>query len=196
MVQPSRPKLELEVPYRLYRLTTCDGRPVERTDKHPFCMSRVYYDATEKPQEVWAELADGSCRWRQTGSEIRVQALRVPPALPPRELAVTFEPHSLRVAHRTTGEVFLEGRLLRGIVPEDCYWTHCGGGGEDGCVLSLHKMNLEVLRRHWLHSEMWWSRLFDHHGEIAWDDYEKDYSDLPEEVLAKHRWVAQAGRGR
>lgn len=33
-----------------------------------------------------------------------------------------------------------------------------------------------------MHSEMWWPRLFTSHGEIAWDDYEKDYSDLPPEV--------------
>lgn len=41
--------------------------------------------------------------------------------------------------------------------------------------------------RHWMHSEMWWPRLFRHHGEIAWDDYEKDYSDLPHEVLVPHK---------
>ena len=29
-----------------------DGSLAERADKHPFCMSRVYYDATEKPEEV------------------------------------------------------------------------------------------------------------------------------------------------
>lgn len=38
-----------------------------------------------------------------------------------------------------------------------------------------------------MHSEMWWPRLLRSHGEVAWDDYEKDYSDLPEEVLARHR---------
>ena len=48
-------------------------------------------------------------------------------------------------------------------------------------------MNLEVLKSHWKHSEMWWSKLFENHPEIAWDDYEKDYSDLPEEVLERHR---------
>ena len=26
--------------------------------------------------QVWAEMADGSCRWRQTGSEIKVIALK------------------------------------------------------------------------------------------------------------------------
>ena len=52
-------------------------------------------------------------------------------------------------------------------------------------------MNLEVLQKHWAHSETWWTRLFDVHGDIAWDDYEKDYSDLPEEVMMKHR-IAEA----
>ncbi|KDD73520.1 hypothetical protein H632_c2095p1 [Helicosporidium sp. ATCC 50920] len=157
-------------------------------------MSRVYYDAAEKPEEVtlgevWAELADGSCRWRQTGSEIKIVALKVPPELPPRELAVEFQPYSLRVANRKTGKVYLEGELERGIVPEECVWMHSGGINEDGCVLLLQKMNLELLQRQWAHSQMWWPKLFTHHGEIAWDDYEKDYSDLPEVVLRKHRTV-------
>lgn len=34
---------------------------------------------------------------------------------------------------------------------------------------------------------MWWTRLFKEHTEIAWDDYEKDYSDLPPEILARHQ---------
>ena len=37
-----------------------------------------------------------------------------------------------------------------------------------------------------MHSEMWWPRLFKAHVPIAWDDYEKDYSDLPKEVLEQH----------
>lgn len=34
---------------------------------------------------------------------------------------------------------------------------------------------------------MWWARLFQHHSDIAWDDYEKDYSDLPPEILQPHQ---------
>ncbi len=37
-------------------------------------------------------------------------------------------------------------------------------------------------RRHWLHSEMWWPRLLVGQPAVAWDDYEKDYSDLPREA--------------
>jgi hypothetical protein len=40
MIQRPRPKLELALPYGSYRLTRADGAPLERTDKHPFCMSR------------------------------------------------------------------------------------------------------------------------------------------------------------
>lgn len=54
-------------------------------------------------------------------------------------------PHA--VWNRADGEVYLEGELERGVVPEDCFWTHCGGEGEDGCALSLRKMNLEVLQQ-------------------------------------------------
>lgn len=33
---------------------------------------------------------------------------------------------------------------------------------------------------------MWWPRLFAAGPEIAWDDYEKDYSDLPKPILNAH----------
>ncbi len=38
-----------------------------------------------------------------------------------------------------------------------------------------------------MHSEMWWPRLFAGGPAIEWDDYEKDYSDLPQPVLAVHQ---------
>lgn len=184
---PSRPKNELAVPYRSYSLVDAYGKAVARTEKHAFCMSRVYYDRAEIQQEVWVELADGSCRWRQTGSEIKIIALQVPPKEPPKNITVDFQPYYLTIKNKVTDETYLEGHLFRGIIPDACFWTHLGGDGEDGFLISLTKMNLEVLKRHWMHSEMWWSKLFNDHPDIAWDDYEKDYSDLPEEVLEKHR---------
>ncbi len=156
---------------------------------------------------MWTELADGSCRWRQTGGELKVLALKVPGDLPSRQLAVDIQPYSIKgeqalptgperaatahhsnvystwvwrgmcctkqhgdaasisysscsqcpaslvlppphaVWNRADGEVYLEGELERGVVPEDCFWTHCGGEGEDGCALYLRKMNLEVLQQ-------------------------------------------------
>lgn len=46
-------------------------------------------------------------------------------------------------------EVWLEGRLARPVVPGASSWSWGGaggGGGEEGLVLSLAKMNLELLQ--------------------------------------------------
>jgi hypothetical protein len=40
-----------------------------------------------------------------------------------------------------------QGDLERGVVPAECVWAQGGGSGEDGCLLLLRKMNLELLRR-------------------------------------------------
>ena len=207
LVVSTTAKTELEVPYKMYRLVTSTGREVERVDKHPFAMSRVYYDANEKTEEeTWVEVADGSCRWRQTAGEVKIIALKVPKTLSPKDLKVDIGPYHLKVYRRRSGsgrasgggneerheqeeeeEVFLQGRLHRGVIPEDSFWTHLQGDGEDGCCISLQKMNLEVLQQPWSHSESWWTKVFEDHTDIAWDDYEKDYSDLPEEVMHRHR---------
>ena len=68
---------------------------------------------------------------------------------------------------------------------EESTWTY----DEDGLWLYLRKMNLELLRKSSEHGEMWWPRLFAHHGTIAFDDYDKDYSDLPQEILATHHRI-------
>ena len=33
---------------------------------------------------------------------------------------------------------------------------------------------------------MWWPRLLEGHPDLSWDDYEKDYSDLPPAVLRQY----------
>ena len=67
---------------------------------------------------------------------------------PDLDPASTPHPHpALAVAHRRTCEVWLEGDLERGIVPDSCVWTAGGGAGEDGFLILLEKMNLELLRR-------------------------------------------------
>ena len=34
---------------------------------------------------------------------------------------------------------------------------------------------------------MWWQQLYDHHAQIVWDDYDKDYSDLPAPIMEEYR---------
>ena len=69
IVEASQPSAEIELPYkyaicfefffdftlsalffhfRTYSLVRFDGSPVERVDKHPFCMARVYYNEKKR----------------------------------------------------------------------------------------------------------------------------------------------------
>ena len=48
-VQVPKPKLEMVVPYKEYKLVHSDGSIPERTEKHPFCMSRVHYSEPGQP---------------------------------------------------------------------------------------------------------------------------------------------------
>jgi len=149
--------LPLPLPYSQYRLVTAAGQPVERPNKHPFCMSRVHYKTSgggstaggmgSGSTAVWYEHADGSCRWRQSASEVELMVLRVPPALPSIQLAVVIAPYALRVTNRVTGCVYLQEELERGVVAGECVWTYGGGVGEEGCVMTLTKMNLELFER-------------------------------------------------
>ena len=47
----------------------------------------------------------------------------------------------------------------------------------------LKKMNLELFKsKNAQPSDSWWERLFNTHGSIAFDDYDKDFTDLPAPV--------------
>ena len=44
----------------------------------------------------------------------------------------------------------------------------------------LKKMNLELFKSKIVQpSDSWWERLFTAHGDIQFDDYDKDFTDLP-----------------
>jgi hypothetical protein len=182
---PSRPKTDIELPYKMYRLVHSDGTPCERIDKHGFAMSRVYYSNAELPQEVFVQLCDSSLRWRQSSDEIKVVLLQVPADLKAgKDLSVEISLDFVKCANNSTKEVYFEGQLCRGIIPEQSLWEYESDTGH--VTFYLKKMNLELLSRAHQHAEMWWPKLCTHHCEIQWDDYEKDYSDLPPEIMQLH----------
>ena len=44
-------------------------------------------------------------------------------------------------------------------------------------------MNLELFKKALAQpSDSWWDRLFNAHGDIRFDDYDKDFTDLPAPV--------------
>ena len=76
---------------------------------------------------------------------MRVMALRVPSGLRGRDICVELGPRSVKVSHATTGEVWLEGELHRGINRVQSTWDYGGGEGPDGLVLFLEKTNAGAL---------------------------------------------------
>ena len=74
--------------------------------------------------------------------------LQVPAHVSAKQLEVVIEPYLVKVTNKVTQEVYLSGTLERGVVPKESVWMHGGGAGEDGFLLLLHKMNLELLARY------------------------------------------------
>lgn len=58
-------------------------------------------------------------------------------------------PHPLTatVSNKQSSEIYLEGTLERGIIPDESTWIAGQGSGEDGFMLFLQKMNLELLQK-------------------------------------------------
>jgi hypothetical protein len=75
---------------------------------------------------------------------VKVLLTSLPPGVTAKMLRVTIQPYQVEVRHRVTGEVYLEGDLERGVVPEDSCWVM----EEEGLLLLLlAKMNLELYER-------------------------------------------------
>ena len=45
---------------------------------------------------MWAEVGDGTCRWRQSASEVTLLALGVPPTTPAKQLHVILDPYFIQ----------------------------------------------------------------------------------------------------
>jgi len=192
IVVAQRPSKAIDLPYQNYKLTHSDGTPVERVEKHAFGMTEIHYDKGHmgrNKENVWVSLMDDSIRWRQSSSEVKVIVNTVPKdRYTKHHLDVSIKAKSLRITDRDTKEVYVSGELAYHVLPESSSWYHLQGDGEDGFVFLLEKANLKLLSNadNCEHSDMWWDRLFCAHCKIAFDDYDKDYSDLPTPIMNTH----------
>lgn len=192
IVVAQRPSKAIDLPYQNYKLTHSDGTPIERVEKHAFGMTEIHYDKGHmgrNKENVWVSLMDDSIRWRQSSSEVKVIVNTVPKdRYTKHHLDVSIKTKSLKITDRDTKEVYVSGELEYHVLPESSSWYHLQGDGEDGFVFLLEKANLKLLSKadDCEHADMWWDRLFSAHCKIAFDDYDKDYSDLPAPIMNTH----------
>ena len=75
------------------------------------------FNVADRGEEVWAEVGDGSCRWRQTASEVTLLCLAVPPHTPAKQLQVTLDPYFIKgtvllfIIHCPPFSVVMKGHL-------------------------------------------------------------------------------------
>ena len=192
IVVAQRPSKAIDLPYQNYKLTHSDGTPIERVEKHAFGMTEIHYDKGHmgrNKENVWVSLMDDSIRWRQSISEVKVIVNTVPKdRYTKHHLDVSIKTKSLKITDRDTKEVYVSGELEYHFLPESSSWYHLQGDDEDGFVFLLEKANLKLLSKadDCEHADMWWDRLFSAHCKIAFDDYDKDYSDLPAPIMNTH----------
>lgn len=192
IVVAQRPSKAIDLPYQNYKLTHSYGTPIERVEKHAFGMTEIHYDKGHmgrNKENVWVSLMDDSIRWRQSSSEVKVIVNTVPKdRYTKHHLDVSIKTKSLKITDRDTKEVYVSGELEYHVLPESSSWYHLQGDGEDGFVFLLEKANLKLLSKadDCEHADMWWDRLFSAHCKIAFDDYDKDYSDLPAPIMNTH----------
>jgi len=192
IVVAQRPSKAIDLPYQNYKLTHSDGTPIERVEKHAFGMTEIHYDKGHmgrNKENVWVSLMDDSIRWRQSSSEVKVIVNTVPKdRYTKHHLDVSIKTKSLKITDRDTKEVYVSGELEYHVLPESSSWYHLQGDDEDGFVFLLEKANLKLLSKadDCEHADMWWDRLFSAHCKIAFDDYDKDYSDLPAPIMNTH----------
>mmetsp|Transcript_12510 Transcript_12510/g.57908 ORF Transcript_12510/g.57908 Transcript_12510/m.57908 type:complete len:722 (+) Transcript_12510:65-2230(+) len=181
IVEASKPSSEIELPYKTYSRVNFDGTPVERVDKHPFCMARVHYNETD--EKVWFQASDQSHRWQQSASEIRIMVSNLP--VKAKEIDVFISSESLKISNVATGQIFLEGCLQHRIITEESVWDL----DEDEGILTIYlqKMNIELFAKPLDHNASDWTSLFRDSFKITFDDCAKNYQDLPEPVMKLYR---------
>ena len=240
---PPAPALALSLPYHCYRLVDVDGHKVEVPNKHPFMMTRVYYNNEQQQKEVYVQVEESLgcaavsgdissssgqrtciCRWHQSASSIHVVVV-IEDSLGDAtnghvgfdvksQIGVTITSGHLKVFNTRRHYHYVNGELERHVIADDSFWTFDDTihdvstasavegvhGSSSKVILSIYltKLNLELLNSPHEHGKSWWERLLKHHSKIMFDDYDKDYSDLPEPILSAYNRgsIQDSERGR
>lgn len=122
--------------------------------------------------------------------------IQVPKNTKSSSFLVAIDSHRIVVKHKETGQVYLDGDLWKGIIPEESLWINGNGDGENGFVIQLTKMNLELLAESWEHSHTWWEKLFttENYRQVTFSLL--SMRDSIDSFYTCKRWLIQNQMGR
>ena len=140
-----------------------------KAQKMKFALTRIHSRGV--PDAVWVQT--DQCRWTQSVKSVTVVALHVPRDIEACDLDVVLRPRYVKVLHRVTGAVYLEGSLHKPIVPSDCLWY------VDEGILELVLAKDPVLYHAQSIVELSsWTQLFEMDDPLSDGDIQHDQTDL------------------
>ena len=87
--------------------------------KMKFGFTRIHTRGVE--DAVWVQT--DQCRWTQAVQTVTLIVSHFPAAgVEAQDVDVVFKPHYLKISHRVTAQVYLEGALHRPILPAESLW--------------------------------------------------------------------------
>ena len=103
-----------------FSLVTENGARHRKMDaqKMKFGLTRIHTRGVA--DAVWVQT--DQCRWTQSVQTVTLIVSHFDQGVEAQDIDVVFKPHYLKVAHRVSGVVYLEGALHRPILPAECLW--------------------------------------------------------------------------
>lgn len=161
-----------------FALVDADGRPHPRrlSPKHPLKLTVVHQHGNGAPDAVWCETQQA--RWTQSVEKIELLAIKAPRSgLSAIDCDVELKVRYVRVSHRVTGEVWLEGILAHDIVPDESLWYV----DDDGLLQIVLAKSLAQLHASPFVGDAKWDRLFEEDDPLSDADMDDDRTDLPKD---------------
>lgn len=163
-----------------FALVDADGRPHSRrlSPKHPLKLTVVHQHGNGAPDAVWCETHQA--RWTQSIEKIELVATKAPRSgLSAIDCDVELKVRYVRVAHRVTGDVWLEGILVHDIVPNESLWYV----DDTGLLQIVLAKSLAQLHASPFVGDAKWDRLFEDDDPLSDADMDDDRTDLPKERM-------------
>ena len=173
-----------------FSLVTENGERHRKMDaqKMKFGLTRIHTKGVA--DAVWVQT--DQCRWTQAVQTVTLIVSHFDQGVEAQDVDVVFKPHYLKVTHRVTSQVYLEGALHRPILPAESLWYI-----DEGVLEVVLAKDLALYHAQSVVELSALPRLFEFDDDLSDGDMEHDQTDLdPErkrrEDLAQLRSSQQA----
>ena len=157
-----------------FALVTESGERHRKMDaqKMKFGLTRIHTRGVA--DAVWVQT--DQCRWTQSVQTVTLIVSHFDQGVDAQDVDVVFKPHYLKVTHRVSSKVYLEGALHRPILPSESLWYI-----DEGVLEVVLAKDLTLYHSQSVVELSAWPRLFEFDDDLSDGDMEHDQTDLDPE---------------